>query len=289
MEKELYNLIEAYLEGSLPDEKQREVEARMASDEDFRQEVELHRDLQESYADPDRWQLRTALLEAMEEPLPPVEPPRMMDAESFDSRKKWWLILPVALLLGVGIWYFSLQDAPIIAPNATDSPPVHTPTTLPPTNEQEMAPGQVNQPAVQKPKESQPIAMADPSNFQENRSMEGLIAMRDVGGLTVSLARPKLGEHLNPLPSGKTAIRFSGKVEGLVHSEKVSVNLLIFNNKNAKIPLLAQIVQLNSDAKGTADFNHATQLDFPKGLYYFRFEAEEGEMLIAGKFFIGSL
>ena len=131
--------------------------------------------------------------------------------------------------------------------------------------------------------------MADPSNFEENPSMEGLIAVRGGGELTLALTHPKPEERFNPQPMGKTTLRFSGTVEGMSPNVEAPLHLLIFNNKNAKTPIRAQVVQLNSDAKGKAVFILGFQVGFPKGLYYFRFEESEGEMLMAGKFFIGGL
>lgn len=289
MKKELYDLIETYLAGALPEEKRQEVEARLASDEDFRQEVELHRALQESYTDPDRWQLKKALLEAMKEPLPPGDPPMEEETAAVDNWKKWQLWIPVALLLGVGIWYFGWRDTPLTRPNPTDIPPVQTPNSSSPTNDQKEAPVPQGQPTEQKIPESQTIAMADPSNFEENPSMEGLVAVRGGGELTLALTHPKPEERFNPQPTGKTTLRFSGTVEGMPPNVEAPLQLLIFNNKNAKTPIRAQVVQLNSDAKGQAVFILGFQVGFPMGLYYFRFEESEGEMLMAGKFFIGGL
>jgi anti-sigma factor RsiW len=57
----LFDLIESYLDDSLPEAKKQEVERRMAEDEGFRQEVELRRQLQEHFSDAGRARLRAAL------------------------------------------------------------------------------------------------------------------------------------------------------------------------------------------------------------------------------------
>ncbi len=59
--EELYDLIEQYLEGALPDTASQEVERRLATDADFRAEVELHRAMHRSLGDTGNLRLRTAL------------------------------------------------------------------------------------------------------------------------------------------------------------------------------------------------------------------------------------
>lgn len=294
MEKELYDLIEAYLDGALPDEKRRAVEERMATDEDFRQEVEIHRDLQESYADPERWQFRQTLQEIMKEPLASDDPdqeipetdPVPAASKSFQKDpppRKIILEIIFILLLGVGIWYWVQSDQPAEVPQAPA--PVQTPTPDNPTG----APTQTDPKTPEKPQPQQPIAKADPANFRENRTMEALIMTRDGGGLSVDITRPKPGERFKPMSSGKTRLRFSGTIEGLSDTTDFKVQLLIFNNINANTPLLTQPLDLSADSQGNATFDIAPQVDFPQGLYYYRLEDEDSVMLAAGKFFIGSL
>lgn len=326
--KDLYDLIEAYLDDALPDAKRREVEQRMEQDEDFRQEVELHRDLQEAYADPGRWHLRTVLQAVMEEPLPDAEPPKKKIRTT--GQWRWWLALPAALLIGVAIWYFyrpgqyanhidsaekspaatkpaappsingqevpptPASTLPVLRPKTSDpagkSPIIiNLPDTLLPAKEQETPPTPATKPPAQKPKASQPIAMADPANFEENRSMEGLIAMRGDEDVTLTMTRPQIGERFQPNASGKTELRFAGAVEGLSAKDVTTLNLLVFDNKNVNTPILTRALQMTPDAKGAASFDAPVQVDAPKGLFYFRIENADGDILTAGKFSIGSL
>lgn len=59
--EELYDLIERYLDGVLPDAEHQAVERQMAIDADFRAEVELHRALHTSLGDAGNLRLRAAL------------------------------------------------------------------------------------------------------------------------------------------------------------------------------------------------------------------------------------
>ncbi len=103
---ELYELIAAYLDDELPAERRQEVEQRMAADDAFREEVALHRALQEDYGDPARWRLREAMTEIMNEPLPPEAPPTAVTSGNA-NRWKFLALLAVILLAGFAVWQWS--------------------------------------------------------------------------------------------------------------------------------------------------------------------------------------
>lgn len=65
--QDLYDLIESYLDNTLPETQRREVERRMTTDDAFRREVELHRELQARFNDPFRLQLRANLANIVKE------------------------------------------------------------------------------------------------------------------------------------------------------------------------------------------------------------------------------
>ncbi|MEM7037241.1 MAG: hypothetical protein AAF570_09700 [Bacteroidota bacterium] len=60
-EQETYELIESFLDGMLDDQQTAEVEARIASDAEFRQEVDLHRELRNAIGDGEAMHLSNAL------------------------------------------------------------------------------------------------------------------------------------------------------------------------------------------------------------------------------------
>lgn len=64
----MYDLIESYLDNTLPETKRREIEQRMAADDRFRREVELYREMQSRYSDPGRLRLRATLAGIVKEP-----------------------------------------------------------------------------------------------------------------------------------------------------------------------------------------------------------------------------
>ncbi len=281
--RELYELIEAYLDGSLPDRQRQEVERRMATDADFREEVELHRALQEDYEDPSRWRLREALSGIMDEPPPPEAP--APENERPRPRRSLWAALPVVLLLAGGIWYFMKPEAPATTPVA---PIEKQPEKTPAEQEKKAPPPDV---PAQKPEKTMPIAQADPADFNENPGMDRLIGeLRGAAELRVKMTVPEVGARLRQKPFTKTELHFSGTVEGAAKAEKLSLVLLVFDNKNSNAPLLRLPLLLEADTEGRANFSVTRQVDFRRGLYYYRIEEQESEdWLVVGKFFIGKL
>ncbi len=293
MEKfDLFDLIEAYLDGTLPEEKRWEVERRMVEDDGFRQEVALHRELQKNFSDPGRWRLRSALTQVMEEPLPSVEDtPNPVQHRVFQmSWKKRLISIAAVLLVGIGVLYLlqvfgerpiqktveeqhtEKPSAPIAKGN--DSIPVQAP--------EEPAPPK------QKPKENLYIAEADPANFIPNASMEAFVSsgVRSEN-MDVKISNPSNGADFVVNKNGETSVRFAGTVKGISENKPRALVLAIFNNKDAVKPLLSVPLDLKAGS-GDPTFDMRQQLKYHPGLYYFTIELE-GEMVYAGKYTIGKL
>ena len=174
---DLFDLIESYLNNDLPDAKRREVEQRMVEDEAFRQEVELHRGLQENFSDPGRWRLRSTLAEVMKENPPPDEP--SFKSKPGFSKSRWiGIIFFSIVLIGIVIWYLlqSLPDQSTREP--VESQPTLQPSIAVPGVESDTAPvaaPRESVPQKQQPEENLLIAEADPADFIPNPSMEAFI------------------------------------------------------------------------------------------------------------------
>ncbi len=331
MEKtDLYELIESYLENTLTDAKQQEVEQRMAIDDAFRKEVELHRALQEDYADPDRWHLRSALSEIMEQPLPSDESVTSTLHRNTGSRRKWWtetltgyliptgswkwaMAIIVAILVIVGFWFFNRptatqlpKETPMVEnpvpPVKENKPPVEQQDEAPKTSEHPETPivkkekqSPPKSPSTPPPpKETRPIAQADPADFAENPNMEAYMQMRSSALVEITVTEPLTPPNqatttFDPNNNGKTELHFSGMVEKAAPNMSVTLDLKIYDNKESKRPIRILPLPINTDAEGKASFDIREEVDFKKGLYYFRIEEmESGEPLVVGRFFIGS-
>jgi len=152
------DLIEQYLEGSLSPADRQAVESRLATDADFRAHVELHRQLHDEFADPQKLQLRDLLGDILRESPPP-------------PAKQGWMkglgIAVVVLLIGWMGWRWlspAHRPAPSVPEEVKSAPlptgPVATPETrMEPSEPLEKTP-------------DRPIAMADPAAFALNRDFE---------------------------------------------------------------------------------------------------------------------
>lgn len=293
MEKmDLYTLIEAYLDDALPPDQRREVEQRIASDEAFREEVGLHRALQEDYSDPTRWRLRATLSDLMEEELPIDETTPSNPSGGLPKHWQWAGIVAAVLVAVMGVWYLAQIQSGQKAPEPVEKQTIQKPNV--PIAEAEGTDSTIvkkgEEPPTQKPKEPALIAQADPANFKESPSMEALMGFRGGSGMTLQMSAPKHATTIQPNAKGAANLRFSGALKAAAPNETVQLDLLVFNNKAGNKPLLSLSVQPASDTNGNAAFDLRQQVGFPKGLYYFRIEEREsGEVLVVGKFFIGSL
>jgi hypothetical protein len=285
-----YDLIEAYIGEALPDEQRLLVEQRMAEDEAFRQEVNLHRELQEHFEDAQRWRLSALIKEVMAEPLPSEKPPGSSQSHS-RSFIGWWLI-PLALLIGVGIWLFFQklnESTPPKHQKTAEEPETladdtirYAPDWLPENTEQQPSErGVATQDSQEKPATSKPptppptpekqgpIAQANPEAFAPNKSMEDILSSRSVRGLdtySVNLTSPIDQANFIPESDGKATVRFTGKLERKVEGIAAPLQIVCFSTMNINEPLLEATVE---PAEGTGTFDLQQKVDFPPGLYYF--------------------
>jgi hypothetical protein len=275
---DLNELIERYLDGSLPAEMQQEVETRLATDADFKAEVELHRQLQTELADPKKMQLRDLLQEVVQEPLPaPAKP--------------GWLKLVgtglAALLVLWALWVW-------LSPTPTDVPaPVRQEETKPVTPDNQpvaMPPGQ-NEPPKTDVKEAHPhIAMANPAAFHTNRDFEARLGsqIRDAGG-AATVASPATGADFTP-KDGFVRIRFRGAANADGDATSYPLHINIYSNEpNPDKPMFLLRPEITDRNAGSWDFSTMARLRLQPGLYYFTVERQAGDDLIfVGKFTVGA-
>lgn len=293
MEK-LYKLIEDYLNDALPEEQRREVERRMADDETFRREVDLHRAVHEEFRDARGWSLYETMANIMQETERPPNDAQPAEKPGIPQGRRWkwvWWVIPVALVTVAGFWFFTRLDE-----YRTPDQPAQEPTTLPPASSDpppdEPPTPKNNSQSENQPKDRRPIAQADPANFAPNLTMEAYVGSTVLGqdDMSVQVSTPRIADTLQPDARGRTLLRFAGAFAGLSPREKSSFNLLLFNNQNANKTIKTFLLQPSADAAGAATFDLRETVSFPKGLYYYRIEEQEtGEVLVVGKFFIGTL
>jgi hypothetical protein len=304
-----YEQIEAYLEGTLPGEQRNEIERRMAEDQGFRQEVDLHRELQEHFSDPQRWHLQNLMDKIMAEPPPPKAPTDGSNRQH--NLRSWWRwILPLALLVGAGGWYFwparvvpltgseteiphhlEAPAAPAEAPPASDAaePPTPAPLPAPPAPAQRTPPRPTPSASPSPsgaPSSSMPIAQADPADFIPNRSMEMLILSGNTrsGQYGFSFSTPHNESNFTP-EDGEISLRFKGSVAGSNDDTALAFSISILSAKDISRPLLSIPVALPS---GIRSFDEEQKMKLGPGLYYYVVTPDgEGSDAYYGKFTVG--
>ena len=282
-DKERSELIQDYLEGIIPEGKRKEVEQRINEDMAFRQDVELHRQLQQQFSDPKRWELRKTLGARLDEY---EQKTAIKPGEK--HYPKWSLgFLILALIVG-GLFIWNYQTPKELPAPPTETVPAEKPTNPPVENKKpikEEAPKKEKEPGKQT-RLKVPIAKVDPADFIENPSMEALIkgGFRS-GGLEFEIENPLNTAEFSLNKNGKTSIVFSGALKNL-EDQQSEFNLLIFDNKDSNDPLFSFPLNMQNTGGDNYGFEMKQLLKAIPGLYYFMVEYEEGEILYAGKFFI---
>ena len=127
-------LIEQYLSGTLPPTELEAVESRIATDADFRAEVEWHGQMHDALADPKKLQLRDMLSDILREPSPP--PP-----SGYGWRKRLGFAMAILIAGGMG-WYW-------LAATRTSTPAQEVPEEM-------------------NTKPTEPMATPDPFHIRQN-------------------------------------------------------------------------------------------------------------------------
>lgn len=186
------DLIEAYLDNTLPEEKRKEVEQRIEADKAFRQEVKLHQHLREQLSDPDRWKIFAALEEASKDPSPLSEEPTR--PKFINKKNIHWLLIGLIAVLAV-IGFFTWQW---LNPNPSEQEPVEQtePATLTDSLEEK------KEPIVQESQENQleePTTQPSPPNVQP----EEIAPISNTEELAyLSIAETKLNAYHSELTRG---------------------------------------------------------------------------------------
>jgi len=271
-------LIEQYLSGSLPAAERQAVENRIAADAHFRADVELHRQLQEEFADPRKLALRDMLGDILREPPPPA------------ARQGWLRGLGIALVVLLAGWmgWHWLGPAhaptPAIQEEIKPGPPPTAPTATPETRN---APSEPLKTSPQRP-----IAMADPAAFAPNRDFEDRLS----GGVrtadaTAQMQSPAPGADFTP-ENGLVKMNFRGLAPADADTARYPLALKIYTNQSGSSQPLFRLlpaISNRSAVNGKWAFSASQRLRLKPGLYYFTLERVTDEDLIfVGKFTVGA-
>lgn len=273
---DINELIERYLDGSLPPAGQEAVESRLAVDVGFRAEVELHRQLHEELADAQKLQLRDLLGDIVRQT--PLSPPAAKP-----GGLKWLGIMVVAMLaLWLGWrWFSPDQERPPVPAGQEEIksiPPSATPSVVPPVQN---APSEVSEKAPE-----HPIAMADPADFAANREFEDRLGSVRAANGSAEMQSPGMGTNFLP-QNGLVKINFRGTAPPNADTTRYPLALNIHSNQPGSEPLFRVLPTISNRSKATGQwaFSTAQRLRLSPGLYYFTVERQADEDIIfVGKF-----
>lgn len=268
------DLIERYLNGTLSATEQEAITLRLATDPDFKAEVELHQQLHTEFADPKKLQLRDMMGDILRQaPAPP-------EVES----NKWLKIGGIALivLMGAGLIYW------MSASTQKELPPAPDQTIQPAPN----APKDTQQVVSPKPPAQEPIAMADKAAFKPNPVFESRLGnggIRSSESAEVAFQSPGSGADYT-LVNGQVKIQFKGTIKADDDESEFPLQLSLYNNRSTDTPV-AQFTPaiLNRNEQSEQwNFSSKQTLRLPEGLYYFTLERQaNAELVFVGKFTVG--
>ena len=288
--EQLYETIEAYLEGKLTDEARRDFEKEMAADPQLKTEVALHRRMQQELGKSGKAELREQLQQIAQEF--PLERKRRSTIS--------WLIpvsgaLAAAILAGVIWWALPragespVQQGPAIASDNTPSEPSAVNDSLiavePAPKLQEAAPS----PQQQQPSTAPPA----PDPYLPNPKLENLIASEKPDPNYLISANANTA----PTTSENFRATVSGTLRSALLADEGSIQIQIYDNRPASyqkerpaasIPLELQRLE-DQEVQGFGKMKNYTfekevEKELPPGLYYYIIKREgEDTPLFIGK------
>ncbi len=294
--EQLYETIEAYLDGKLTEEARRAFEKEMAAEPELRKEVALHQRMQEELGKSEKAALREQLRQVAR------EFPLEKKGRKTVFRLRPWAIAVAAAIIGAVIWWAwprftqpSWQDEPGIAADSLPGEPTDAPDSQiaaqpePGPKPEETAPSEPQR----KPSTTQPPA--DP--FRPNPKLEGLMASDGRGSNFLISAEA----DAVPTPSNKFRAVVAGTLRSGKPAEGDSIELYIYDNQLASYqkdqPAASLPLELNrledDEVQGFASMNNYTfekevEKDLPPGLYYYVIKRKGEETpLFVGKVEVG--
>ncbi|MCO6479484.1 MAG: hypothetical protein J5I94_22810 [Phaeodactylibacter sp.] len=294
--EQLYETIEAYLEGKLTEEARRAFEKEIAADPELRKEVALHQRMQQELGKSEKAALREQLRQIAQEF--PLEEKRRKTV----FRLRPWAIAVAAAIIGAVIWWAwprftqpSWQEEPGIAADSLPGKPTDAPDSQIAAQPEPGPKPEETAPSEPERKPSAPQQPADP--FRPNPKLEELAAneSRDAGFLVSAEA------NAVPAPSDKFRAVVAGMLRSGKPAEEDSIVLYIYDNQLASYqkeqPAAALPLELkrleDEEVQGFASMNNYTfekkvEKDLPPGLYYYVIKRKgEDTPLFVGKVEVG--
>ncbi|MCB0530737.1 MAG: hypothetical protein H6574_03450 [Lewinellaceae bacterium] len=278
-EEALHELIEQYIEGSLPEKERLAVEKRLTTDPDFRAEVQLQRAMYEHLSDPALLHLRETLASVVQQP---------------QSRPAFrWKVHPGLRLVGIAAAFFMLVIAAWWAlrsgqPDqaalvAVEQPDTNSKDHLADTP----APQQpVQIPSGQTPQTPSLLVQADPADFATNPTLDARIGnIRGAGNLEVQIDKP-LPDDAFHSRNGALPLVFRGTVRADSLAMLLPLRLFLYTNRpeawTNKKPHWATTILPEPSGSDTFQFHLDQTMRLRPGLYYLVLGQQRGSDISEG-------
>ena len=271
MKEQLYERIEAYLDGALSEEERARLEQDMAADPALAEEVALHRSLDNMMADKEKLNFRRKLDEVGQAY---TQPP------SSGSRWLWPVVLLAAAL--AALWWFVLRPQPEPAP----APIPETPTVQDTIADVPPPPDT----ASLTPPPTTPQKSVTRNLFAPVPALEKAIQKERDTYLTIETA---LLDALPGADARTLQIRFSGRLLSATEPPPLELQLLDNTRPDGKlvvrIPVTATLIEEDENIRAFAAkklylLDAAQNALLPNGLYYGQLVvASENKVIWTGK------
>ncbi len=308
--EELYHTIEQYLDKQLDAKSIAAFEDRLSKEPELRQEVELHRKMQEELGDPIKRNLRSKLdqlriehtLEESDHKIVPLKP-----------RVNWMKVVSIAagvLLFGFLIWLLVIKEP--VNNEIVEQPKEEEEQKVPPSKEIiKEEPNPIVQDETPEPKENEKPSIKDPiktpvqdamASLIPNPLFENLVSQNGIQKIfEFSLKDPK--DWKIPVQADQSiAFHISGDLKTTNPEEETKVMVNVFNNKaidsdiaqattSFSLPVVKEVIDDNDEEelafaeKSTYYFNLDKNLKLTPGLYYYTLILEDNpRVLYCNKF-----
>ncbi len=266
-------LIERYLDGTLSEAEREALNTRLAIDDAFRAELELHQQIHAEFADPKKLQLRDMLTDILQQEPTPTEAEKPSNG--------WKLAgLVLIVLLGAGLIWWMAGQTKNPMPSAPEQPqqtaPIQQTGNDPDTTQSGKTP-------------SNAIAMVDKAAFKANKVFEARLGnggIRSSDAAESKMTQPAMGANFTAA-NGQVKINFSGTIPSEADAEELPLQISVYNNLSTDVPVAQFAPQMTNRNQQVEKwtFSSRQMLRLTAGLYYYTLERKsDGELMYVGKF-----
>ena len=274
------NQIENYLNNEMPKGERQDFESDLERDKSLQESLKFQKGMQE-YMDERNPDFENILSE--------------MGGKYFQERKsnlfflKWWIYIPIILIILVGIWRF----LPLTSTTPIKAIPSEPSVIVPLKTTEDKPTSPIEEPKIEQEKEAtpvtpidnsienQPIASLNPDDFKRNNALESIISEKYRNDIFTEMTFPKK----NQVFAYNKGVNF--KVKGNTTASP-PYQLIVYSNQVSDFDNDYRLLDKELDGFKSNDefqFRFNAEIPFKQGLYYLILQDEsEGAILYISRF-----